>query len=740
MLRFNGIFFFFFSLSFLAISQTGTDNNFGDVKSVLQKVEDLKNRNQINQAISILKEIEIKSDSLKNYKALVDIYNDFAILFYEQDNVQNAKFMLDRSKSMLSKVTYPYGAAKSKSVEALIAISDNKIHLAKSLLHSAHKLTNDRNLLNHILLYDGLIYLKQKNLRAAKKNFNALIVNEDLKNKQIFKVKGYLYLGSAYQAENDFVQANKNALLAYQHAEKNDFILQQLEAGKLAADSYELLENYPAALNYQKKIANLSEIINKAVKVKAREDHVHEEFVDVLKNTINSLNSQLNEVAQSEGRFKITAILTTGFLIIISLLAISLFRTNQIKVSTNDLLVKKNKELIVARDEAEKAMQAKTQFLSTVSHELRTPLYAVTGLTHLLIEEDPKKSQLEHLKSLKFSGDYLLAFINDILQINKIEADKLKVEKANFGLQKLLSEVVLSMQQTAKEKSTVVSLDIDSNIPHVLIGDTVKLSQILINLVGNALKFTEKGEVSIISKLLQKTESHSRIYFEVKDNGIGISEDMQANIFESFEQGSIQINRKYGGTGLGLTIVKSLLNLFESEIKLKSKLGEGSSFYFEIEFQNVAKEEDQQQAPLETDEHLLEGLHLLLVEDNKINQVITSKMLLKKRITSDIANNGYEAIDLAKENTYDGILMDIHMPGISGVVATEEIRKFNKDIPIIALTAISLDDSTEHFYMAGCNDVVTKPFKPEIFYQRIAENIVHRKHNEASKKYNPDEA
>jgi signal transduction histidine kinase/CheY-like chemotaxis protein len=442
---------------------------------------------------------------------------------------------------------------------------------------------------------------------------------------------------------------------------------------------------------------------------------------------ISSQQIKIEELTESQNRSELTAILTSAFLIIISLLAVTLYRNNQIKLKTNDLLQTKNKELQVARDGAVQAMEAKTNFLSTVSHELRTPLYAVTGLTHLLLEENPQDHQKEHLKSLKFSGDYLLNFINDILHINKIDANKLEPLNMEFNLKKIIKEVINSLTQSAKGNNTKLSLEYDPDIPGHLLSDPLKLSQIFMNLIGNSIKFTKGGEVRVITKLLKKKNENVTVHFEVKDNGIGISKEKQQSIFEGFEQGSIQINREYGGTGLGLTIVKSLLGLFGSEIHLESTLGEGSSFSFEIDMKSIDDLPDDITFEITPRDYEFKGLHLLIVEDNKINQVITKKMLSKKEITSDIANNGTEAIELAQNNHYDAILMDIHMPGISGEEATIEIRKFNQEIPIIALTAISLDDSLESFYAAGCNDVVTKPFKPDVFYQKIGENIFDKK-------------
>ena len=453
-------------------------------------------------------------------------------------------------------------------------------------------------------------------------------------------------------------------------------------------------------------------------------DEIHSEN---MANEVKRQDIRIEELSKSENRAEITAILTSAFLIIISLLAVSLYRNNQIKLKTNDLLQSKNDELQAARDEAVNAMEAKTNFLSTVSHELRTPLYAVTGLTHLLLEENPSENQKDHLKALKFSGDYLLNFINDILHINKIDADKLEPLNMEFNLKRVLKEVIDSLQQSAKENNTKIIMEYDDDIPGHLMSDPLKLSQIFMNLVGNALKFTKNGEVIVTAKMLNKEEEDVTLYFEVADNGIGISKDQQVHIFEGFEQGSIQINREYGGTGLGLTIVKSLLGLFNSKINLESELGKGSSFFFELKLKCKDSIVDDIPFEITQKDYEFKGLHIMIVEDNKINQVITKKMLAKKEITSDIASNGLEAIELAKKTTYDAILMDIHMPGISGEEATIEIRKFDSTTPIIALTAISLDDSLESFYAAGCDDVVTKPFKPEVFYQKIGENIFDKR-------------
>ncbi|NNK75335.1 MAG: response regulator, partial [Maribacter sp.] len=613
--------------------------------------------------------------------------------------------------------------AIDKYIEAVLLFKENQNFRALFMLNEARQLNNDRNFFNNILLAEGNIYLKLEKYESASKNFNSLVVNTDVYEKEYLATKANIGLARTNIELANFEEAAKYAANALTLANENVFLAEVIESNQLLAESYEGLGRFKEALNTTRNLYSAKDSIFTIEKVKIETRTADEIHSENMAEEVKRQDKRIEELSKSANRSEITAILTSAFLIIISLLAVSLYRNNQIKLKTNDLLHTKNSELQIARDEAVSAMEAKTNFLSTVSHELRTPLYAVTGLTHLLLEENPSENQKEHLKALKFSGDYLLNFINDILHINKIDADKLEPLIMEFNLKKVLIEVIDSLKQSAKENNTQIILDYDESIPSHLMSDPLKLSQIFMNLVGNALKFTKNGEVRVIAQMVHKEEEDVTLYFEVKDNGIGISKEQQQNIFEGFEQGSIQINREYGGTGLGLTIVKSLLGLFHSQIELESDLDKGSSFFFELKIKCKDSLVDDIPFEITQKNYKFEGLHLMIVEDNKINQVITKKMLSKKDITSDIASNGMDAIDLAKNKKYDAILMDIHMPGISGEEATIEIRKFDKTTPIIALTAISLDDSLESFYAAGCNDVVTKPFKPEVFYQKIGENI-----------------
>ncbi len=697
------------------------------VQSIFDEFTTYRHQNKIDKALEKLDEASKIAENNEDAKLLLDTYHQYARLFLEEGDRETTIFYWDRASILLKDLTYSYGQAFHNYLEAALRFDEGNNFQSLKLLEESRKLSNNRNLSNNILLLEAYIFTNIEKYDDAIKNLHALIVNSDDKERAYLATKANLQLAEISLELDDLEEGIIHSKAALELAEKHGFFKDIKEANQTLSLIYEKTGSFDEALFYKKALEKIKDSIFNAEKIKLEAKTADKIRFEHQMNEINKLTAKNEELSESKNRSEITAILTSAFLTIISLLAVSLFRNNQIKLKTNDLLYTKNKELELARDSAVSAMEAKTNFLSTVTHELRTPLYAVTGLTHLLLEENPGEHQKEHLKSLKFSGDYLLNFINDILQINKIDADKLEPLNIEFKLQKILTDVVDSLQQNAGENNTDLVLDYDPNIPQQLLGDPIKLSQIFMNLVGNALKFTKDGKVEVIAKLLKKEEEQVKLYFEVRDNGIGISEDQQKSIFDSFEQGSIQINREYGGTGLGLTIVKSLLGLFGSKISLESELGQGSSFFFELDVKCDTNAMEEVSFELSSEEFDFKGLHLLVVEDNKINQVITKKMLTKKEITCDIANNGNEAIDLAKANTYNAILMDIHMPGISGEEATRQIRKFDQEIPIIALTAISLDDSLDSFYEAGCNDVVTKPFKPEVFYQKIGQNIFKRK-------------
>ncbi len=413
-------------------------------------------------------------------------------------------------------------------------------------------------------------------------------------------------------------------------------------------------------------------------------------------------------------------LIASSLLFVIALVLFYLFYKSKKKYIQS--LTEKNTALLKANEEALQLSKLKTQFFSSISHELRTPLYGVIGLSSILLEDEKLKSHQEDLKSLKFSADYLLALINDVLTLNKSETSSMSLENAPFNLRELLENVQKTFMLSLEHKNNKLTLEIDESIPLKLLGDSVKLSQIMMNLIGNAIKFNQNGTIRIKIELLEKLKNdHLRIKFSIIDNGIGIPKEKQESIFEEFSQVEKR-NHNYQGTGLGLTIVKKLLALFNSEIKLLSDTGQGSLFYFELDLQkdsdtsNTLPEPDYSNIPFK-------NMHILIVDDNKINQKVTQKILERRNFKCSFADDGAEAIAQTQKYKYDLILMDVHMPNIDGIEATRSIRTFNTTTPIVAFTAVEIDEIRNAIFDSGMNDIIVKPYVVSQFLNTILKNI-----------------
>lgn len=699
-------------------------------------------QNQINHRIS---QSQIELESYNYYNA--------------QSNLKEA---LDLAEKFNNKKSAGIIYALIGQIQLHIAEEDKAVTSLNKAIEIQRIINDNRNLGTSYKIFGDIYLAKQDyysaldSYTAAKSKFEEEELYQELAETLLSEGKTYIALKNYNKARDIIEQAlavaikydysktqsealinhaivynklwNNEKALAVGHeglkiADNNKYINILNQGYSVISTLYEQAGDYKSSRYYLSEFMRLSDSIRSITKLSTSKDQETQYLLNEEREKNHDIVEQLEKAEDDKDMGTLISILSVALITILSLLTLSLYKNNNIRLKTNNMLHKKNGELIIAKEKAELASKTKANFLSTVTHELRTPLYAVTGLSNMLLDENPKPEQVQHLKSLKFSGDYLLTFINDILQINKIEANKVDIEPESFNLSKKVSNIILALNNSAQDNDIKIHFEYDKNLPENYIADQLKISQILINLIGNSIKFTKKGDIWIrIYKIEESGKMHT-LRFEVEDNGIGISQEKQDHMFESFSQGSIQINRKYGGTGLGLSIVKGLIDILKGKIYVKSELEKGTTFYFEIPLEHTTIEEAKENKVAYFEGNAsdldLTNVKILVVEDNKINQMITKKILTKMDLKCDIVDNGEDAVEMIKANQFDIILMDIHMPGISGIEATKIVRSFDKELTIFALTAVTIEDKMHEFEEAGFTDIIPKPFKQEEFEKKL---------------------
>ena len=711
----------------------------------------------------------VPSKAQQTKSALIELdsvgsYLELSTFYYKTNDYKAALDFAQKAFDYSKGIRNPKKMAQSYAAMGAIYFNLNKFEEAakqysKCLeIANAYPATNDQAY-SYFQLALCQIELRQYmnaelNLENAKNIYSFLRIPDAITLIQMQK-------GIVHEAKGDYEEARLIFSQLIEKATSQDVLKINAEAyyhlGTIESHNF----RYNLALNYLKKAQELNGIHNIRLKAKIllALSKAYEKTIDMTKayaylqlhmqlddsltklrfkklgsadfaefkendrlKTIEKLDKENKEQQKASRVANILIILFIGFIAILSLLSISLYKNNNIRKKSNQLLEDNNQELELAKTKAEQALKARADFLSTVSHELRTPLNAINGITHLLLQEQPKPSQLDYLNSLKFSGNYLLTFINEILEINRIESEGIEVEQLHFNLKELTENLQNSLKELAIINNNRFTIQLDPEMPNQVVSDPTKLSQILLNLINNALKFTKNGEVQVTTKVLETFGDIINIEFNVADTGIGIPEEKLESVFDSFSQGSIEINRKYGGTGLGLSIVKRLTEILGGTLSLVSQVGIGSTFTVVLPFK-ISTHNDIQHNPFACNDQVLKGKKVLLIEDNKINQMITKKMVENKAMICEVIDNGEDAIQAVKNNRYDLVLMDVHLPGINGTIATQTIRTFDQKTKIIALTAISLNENRGMLLSYGMNDVITKPFNPEEFYHIICKNL-----------------
>jgi signal transduction histidine kinase/CheY-like chemotaxis protein len=672
--------------------------------------------------VALYNSIQLKNDSLT-----AKIYNRIGRNFGELSEDEKALTYLNKGLDYAKK-------ANDKTTELTICINianiysfDKKISLKKSidfykktlllsekLQDTSSNLTINTNiawtLIENDKFDESFQYLNYVNTNFDKHGYTDLFPSLCMLNGIYFSSKNKDKEAKAYFEKG--INSGKEIILK---EDKQDLYLAYSKFLYKTGNNKAAYENL--------KIANKieAELFDKNKLKRANVAGINFEM-DEYKREITKIESEKKQQAKQLKNSKTISFLFLVIAIIFGLLLFMLYRNIRNKIKSNKKLAASNNELTIAKEIAEEATKVKSQFVSTITHELRTPLYGVIGMTDILQDENKELEDNPHLKSLKFSAQYLLSLVNDILKINKLEENTTSLESNSINLKSEIESINNSLSFLVQKNNNKLSYIIDKSIPETLIGDKLRLTQILINLVGNALKFTKNGEVSI-SVLLNKIVDKSYfIEFKIKDNGTGIAIEDQQKIFEKF----VQVGRKdedYQGTGLGLSIVKKLLDLYQSEIKLESTIGIGTTFSFIIALENDLEKTNKITESNKIDIPKSENYTILVVEDNKINQVVTKKIIEKNLGNCVVANDGYEALSILENQTFDIILMDINMPGIDGYQTSIKIRETGNKTPIIALTASSKDQIRDKITASGINDIIVKPFEPVVLYDIIKRNI-----------------
>lgn len=526
---------------------------------------------------------------------------------------------------------------------------------------------SEQDTMMHALAISGLgkVYYKMNDLANARKHLvDALKESEELSNVEV-QIICQFYIGRMMMDEGNYRQAQQHMNAAFELADEYNRKHDVMSVHEALAQLYDKMGDIPKAFYH----------------LKAYEQMKEEIFKQTTFNKIRNLQTrQQVELAQKE------------------------------------------------KEVAEQTAQLKQQFMANMSHEIRTPMNAIVGMTSLLMSKSPLPEQMKYLKAIQQSADNLLVIINDILDLSKIEAGKIVIEQTDFSLREVTNSVRDMLMFKAEEKGLQFRVNVEEEIPVRVIGDPTRINQVLINLAGNAMKFTEKGYVEVRVTIQKKAEKKYWLKFEVIDTGIGISPDYVSKIFESFTQAGTDVARKFGGTGLGLTISKQLVELMGGEIGVTSELGKGTTFFaiIPLEESDVQVVEQKSSAVDEQTMNKLNDVKLLLVEDNEFNRMVAEDTLkeLLPGITIDIAINGQEAVDRVQKEQYDIVLMDIQMPVMDGVTATRTIRTTlsapAKDVKIIAMTANVLQEDVAQYFNTGMNAYVSKPFQVDELLLKMA--------------------
>nr|WP_321247099.1 ATP-binding protein [uncultured Psychroserpens sp.] len=622
----------------------------------------------------------------------------FEGLLKKDDNPRD-RMMVTMMKNQLNSLNKKYNLIEDTKTDSLISADDlEKLNVPPDAPIALSKA--------------GEQALVKGDVTQAENNFNESIKQSEVLESETVTAAYLITAGQAFFNNKQYSKALPYFQKALVIANKEQILEMRGQVYSYLYETHHKLEHHRQALDmFQKAIKIEDSIVNlenaKAViQLKVESDYDKQKAIDDVENEKEIAIATQKTKAQRNISIAIGVVL-----LLITILAFVIF--NRLKVTRQQKAIIEEQKKKVEQSE-----KYKEQFLANMSHEIRTPMHAISGMTKILQRNDHPKSQDVFLKAMRASSDNLVVILNDVLDLSKIEAGKLEIENISLNLEVVIENVIQILKFKAEEKGLILSHEISENVPTLVMGDPTRLNQILINLVGNAIKFTEKGTVDILV-----SSANNKLNFEIKDTGIGIPKDKQETIFAAFEQAKESTTRYYGGTGLGLSISKQLVDLQDGKIWVESSEDKGSTFYFELPLtipqsdaisQNFISEDK-----LKTMAESLKGIRILIAEDNPFNQMIAQDDLSYyiEDITIDTVKNGVLAIEKFKTNSFDLILMDVQMPEMNGFEATKKIRdieqseKRDSKIPIIAMTASLLKTEIDSCYNSGMDNYIPKPYK-----------------------------
>ncbi|MDX1478480.1 MAG: ATP-binding protein [Saprospiraceae bacterium] len=535
----------------------------------------------------------------------------------------------------------------------------------------------------------------------------------------------YSELGLAYLGVGQYESAIDMAETGLKYAVENNYQV-LIEASEAMGDYRKALESYKQHITIQDSLTALRNA-QEVIRLELESQFEQKRLTDSLRIEQQKLEAEL-ALTDQINRQRNNRNIVLGLGIVLFLLAVTMYHRLRLIHRTEKALKAKNTIIEAEKEKARASERAKHQFLANMSHEIRTPMNAIKGMTDILLRRDPKPEQQEYLDGIRQSSDAMLVIINDILDLSKIEAGKIELEQIPFAVAEVLDNVVTIMRFKAEEKGLVIHTDIPDELSPVE-GDPSRLQQVLLNLVGNAIKFTEKGSISLSVRETPLTDQQTQLHFIVADTGVGIDPDRLDRIFENFQQAYTDTSRKYGGSGLGLSISKKLVELQGGEIWVESKHGKGSQFHVTIPY-TIAGDHIEGAAlgaPGASSDFAtrLQGIRILLVEDNHFNAMVAREELEDaiEDVVVDVAENGSIALEMLRADAYDVILMDVQMPVMNGYEATKAIRQMQNGmsgIPVIAMTANVLKEEVDQCFAAGMDDFIGKPFETDALLQKIS--------------------